>query len=296
MTIHRTLVCSVTSAIVATVVFLTPHEALAQRGFDSVQIEATHVAGHVHMLTGRGGNIGVSVGKDGLLIVDDQFAPLAEKIDAALRSIDKGELKFVLNTHWHGDHTGGNEHFGKKATIIAHSNVRKRLAERGTNPTPEAALPVITFDDSLSLHFNGEEVKVIHVPAGHTDGDSIILFTESNVVHMGDQFFSGRFPYIDLSSGGDVKGYIRNVKMFLDKLPDGAKIIPGHGPLSTRKELEEFHEMLVDTTTTIREAIEAGKTIQEIKEQGLNKRWQSWGEGFINTSRWIDIVHNSFTQ
>src|SRR3954470_4819148 len=180
----------------------------AQQDFSKVEVKSTHVAGNIYMLEGSGGNIGVSVGPDGILIVDDQFAPLAEKISAALAKLNtnNGKLKFLLNTHHHGDHTGGNAFFGKQATIIAQTNVRKRL---NPDKTPDkTALPIITFDDSLSLHFNGEEIKMVHVPPAHTDGDSVIYFTSANVIHFGDTFFSGRFPNIDLGGGGIVRGYI----------------------------------------------------------------------------------------
>ena len=181
----------------------------AQQDFSKVEIQTIHVAKNIYLLQGAGGNIGVSVGLDGILIVDDQFAPLAEKIEAALKQLNPGKLKFVLNTHYHGDHTGGNAHFGRQAHIIAHANVRKRLGGRPGDSKPE--LPVITFNDSLSVWFNGEEIQLAHVPPAHTDSDSIIYFTDANVVHFGDTFFSGRFPNIDLGGGGDVRGYIRNV-------------------------------------------------------------------------------------
>ena len=218
--------------------------AAAQQDFSDVRIEVTPVAGNVYVLEGRGGNIGASVGADGILIVDDQFAPLAEKIRAALKKVNPGELQFVLNTHWHGDHTGGNRVFGTEATIIAHTNVRGRLSTpqtvrgRDVEPLPIEALPVITFDESLSIHFNGEEIRVIHFPHGHTDGDSVVFFTGSNVVHMGDTFFAGRFPFVDLASGGDVKGLTRNIQTVIDRLGADAKIIPGHGPLSTPQDLK----------------------------------------------------------
>src|SRR5215510_6038567 len=220
--------------------------AFAQRqDFSKVQIKATKVAGNVYMLEGSGGNIGVSVGPDGILIVDDQFAPLAEKIRAALKTLGEGKLKFILNTHWHGDHTGGNVPLGRDAPIIAHDNVRKRLSTeqrleffKMTVPaSPKEALPVITFDQSLSVHFNDEESRVIHFPHGHTDGDSIIFFTKSNVVHMGDDFFAGRFPFVDLDSGGSVHGLTKNVGEIIPKLAAGAKLIPGHGPNSTIDDL-----------------------------------------------------------
>ncbi|MBI2924860.1 MAG: MBL fold metallo-hydrolase [Verrucomicrobia bacterium] len=280
-----------TTAFILSALLTTGTLALAQRDFSNVEIKTTHVAGNVYMLEGAGGNIGVSVGPDGLLIVDDQFLPLAPKIEAALEKLDKGPLKFVLNTHWHGDHTGGNPHFGRKAHLIAHTNVRKRLADK--SDTPKEALPVITFDDSLAVHFNGEEIRVLHLPPGHTDGDSVIHFTKSGVVHMGDQFFSGKFPFIDLGSGGDVAGYVKNVETVLQKLPAGAKIIPGHGPLATREDLEKFHQMLVETTGLVRKAIDEGKTLEQVKAAGLPEKWKDWGTGFINTSRWLEIVFNN---
>src|SRR5437879_5497381 len=194
--------------------------ARAQQDFSAVEVKAIPVAKNIYMLTGAGGNIGVAVGPDGILIVDDQFAPLVGKIAAAL---NPGPLKFVLNTHYHGDHTGGNAHFGRQAHIIAHTNVRKRLGGRPGESKPQ--LPVITFDDSLSVHFNGEEIKLVHVPPAHTDSDSIVYFTGANVIHFGDTFFSGRFPNIDLAGGGDVRGYIRNVEDAIKKVPADAKLI-----------------------------------------------------------------------
>lgn len=268
--------------------------AYGQRDFSNVEIKAIPVSKNIYMLEGAGGNIGVSVGPDGILIVDDQFAPLAEKIDAALRRLNPGKLKFVLNTHWHGDHTGGNAHFGRDADIIAHTNVRKRLADK--SDTVKEALPVITFDDSLSVHFNGEEIKIVHLPPGHTDGDSVILFSGANVVHMGDQFFAGKFPFIDLGSGGDVAGYTKNVGEVLKKIPTDARIIPGHGPLATIDDLKKFHEMLVETTGIVQRAIADGKTLDQIKADGLPDKWKDWGTGFINTSRWLEITHNSLTR
>ncbi|MBM3837931.1 MAG: MBL fold metallo-hydrolase [Verrucomicrobia bacterium] len=266
----------------------------AQQDFSKVEIKATQVAKNIYMLEGAGGNIGVSVGPDGLLIVDDQFAPLAQKIEAALKQLNPGKLKFVLNTHHHGDHTGGNAHFGREAHIIAHTNVRKRLRKGPSESQP--GLPIITFDDALSLHFNGEEIKMLHVPPGHTDGDSIIHFTGANVVHMGDSFASGRFPNIDLAGGGDVRGFIRNVETAIAKIPADAKIIPGHGPLSTLKEMKEFHAMLVETSGIVENAIAAGKTLDQIKAEGLPEKWKNWAGPMINPGRWLEILYRGLSR
>ncbi len=275
----------------------------AQQDFSKVEIKAEKVAGNIYMLQGSGGNIGVSVGPDGILIVDDQFAPLADKIKAALKTLGDGKLKFVLNTHWHGDHTGGNAVFGPEAPIIAHDNVRKRLAteqksefwKRTTPASPKEALPVITFGHSLSVHFNGEEIKVIHFPKGHTDGDSVIFFTTSNVVHMGDNFFAGRFPYVDLESGGSVEGLTKNIGDIIEKLPTGVKLIPGHGPISTVDDLKAYHGMLQMTTDIVRKKMTAGKTVEQIKTEGLPEEWKSWGSGFIKTDIWVETIYRSLS-
>jgi glyoxylase-like metal-dependent hydrolase (beta-lactamase superfamily II) len=266
----------------------------AQRDFSNVEIKVVPVAKNIYMLEGAGGNIGVSVGTDGSLIVDDQFAPLAPKIEAAVQKLNPGKLRFVLNTHHHGDHTGGNAAFGaKEATIIAQSNVRKRLASDANQK--KEALPVITFDQSASVHFNGEEIKLLHHGPGHTDGDSIIHFTGANVVHMGDQFFNGGFPFVDLNSGGSVEGYIKTVATVLEKIPADAKIIPGHGKLANVEDLKGFHAMLLETTGLVRQGIADGKSIADLKTAGLPEKWKSFGTGFINTDRWIETIYNSTT-
>ena len=271
----------------------------AQQDFSKVEIKVTKVAGSVYMLEGAGGNIGVSVGADGILIVDDQFAPLADKIRAALKTLGEGKLKFVLNTHWHGDHTGSNARFSQEASIIAHDNVRKRLSTDQTifnqkvPASPKEALPVITFNHSLTVHFNGEEIRAIHFPNGHTDGDSVIFFTGSNVVHMGDDFFAGRFPFVDIQNGGDVVNLAKNVGEIIGRLPAGVKIIPGHGPLSTVDDLKLYHRMLVETIDVVRTQAAAGKTLEQIKAAGLPETWKSWGTGFIKTDQWIELIYRS---
>ena len=293
------------SPFLALIVFLCmPSSASSQQDFSKVEIKVEKVAGNIYMLQGAGGNIGVSVGSDGILIVDDQYAPLADKIKAALKTLNEGKLKFVLNTHWHGDHTGGNVVFGPEAPVIAHDNVRKRLSTeqrievfKSTVPaSPKEAWPVITFGQSLSVHFNGEEIKVIHFPQGHTDGDSVIFFTGSNVVHMGDDFFAGRFPFVDLGSGGTVEGLTRNIGEILGKLPAGVKLIPGHGPISTADDLKLYHRMLVETTDIVRKKIAAGKTLAEIKTEGLPEEWKAWGTGFIKADLWIETIHTSLSK
>lgn len=273
----------------------------AQQEMSDVEVTATHVAGNVYMLQGRGGNIGVSVGSDGVLLVDDQYAPLADKIRASLEEIVGGavELEFVLNTHWHGDHVGGNIEFGLEAPVIAHTNVRERMSTRQetsfgvVEPSPPEALPVLTFGDSVSIHFNGEEIRAIHYPHGHTDGDAVIYFTGSNVVHMGDVHFAGRFPFIDLSSGGSVRGVIDAVTRVLDHVPSDASVIPGHGPLSTVADLREYLEMLNESVAFVEAGIEAGKSLDDLQAEGVPERWAGWSWQFIDEDRWIEIVHGS---
>ncbi len=265
----------------------------AQRDFSNVQMKATPVSGKVYMLEGAGGNMGVSVGEDGVLIVDNQFAPLAGKIKAAIKELSDERIVYVFNTHHHGDHTGGNAEFGKESIIIAQENVRERLSAAVSGQSAKTGLPVITFEKSLTLHFNDEPIKVFHLPTGHTDGDSIIYFEKSEVLHMGDLFFSGRFPFIDLNSGGNVEGYLANVKKVLEFLNDEVKIIPGHGALATKDDLEEFQSMLEQTIQIVRERIREGYSLEKSKAMGLPAKWEVWGEHFISTERWIEIVYNS---
>ena len=262
----------------------------AQQDFSKVEIKTTRVSGNIYMLEGAGGNIGVSAGPDGLLIVDNQFAPLAGKISSALQQINTGPLKFVLNTHHHGDHTGGNAAFGaKEAVIVAQSNVRTRL---GNAKSATVALPVITFDASASVHFNGEEIQLLHVGTGHTDGDSIIFFTRANVVHMGDQYVSAGFPYIDFGTGGDLDGYIATQQAVLAKMKPDTKIIPGHGPLATVEMLREYNAMLVESVAHVRKGMAEGKTLEQLRADGLPEKWSSFGNGFITNARWIETIYN----
>jgi glyoxylase-like metal-dependent hydrolase (beta-lactamase superfamily II) len=205
-----------------------------------------------------------------------------------------------VNTHWHGDHTGGNAHFGALAPILAHRNVRERLASRqqdlrgGTvEPAPPQALPVLTYEEGVTLHLNGEQIRILHLPGGHTDGDSVVLFSGSNVAHLGDLFFSGRFPVVDLRSGGSVAGMIRNVELLLEVLSEGVKIIPGHGPLSGIDDLRRFHRMLVETRDHVRRAMQEGRSLEQIQAAGLPSEWEPWGAGFISAASWIETIYRS---
>jgi len=235
---------------------------------NEITIETIKLSDHVYMLIGQGGNIGVSVGEDGVFIIDDQFARLTSKIEAAIKKLSDKPFQFLVNTHWHGDHTGGNQNMNKLgAIIIAHNNVRKRLAEtpnRDKTMRPKEALPVITFNDKLNIHINGEQVAIFHVDNAHTDGDALLYFTESNVLHTGDTYFKNRYPYIDLNSGGSVNGYIEAVKKGLMLINDNTKIIPGHGSLSNKEEYQFFLLMLETLKANVLTEIKNGKTEDEV--------------------------------
>ncbi len=268
--------------------------------FDDVKITTIPVTDQIYMLTGAGGNIGLSIGDDGVFIIDDQFAPLTEKINTAIKSLSNADIKFLVNTHFHGDHTGGNENMTKLgATIIAHDNVRQRMSTTpkrdGTNQ-PESALPVITFNDKMSLFINGEKVGVFHIDNAHTDGDALLYFTKNNVLHTGDTYFKGRYPYIDLNSGGSVNGYIEAVKLGLKLSDEQTKIIPGHGDLSNRTEYEFFLKMLEDLKEAVQREIDSGKTEEEIvSNSAITKTYDdlNYGSGFISSERIRRTFYNS---
>ncbi|MBA3786936.1 MAG: MBL fold metallo-hydrolase [Acidobacteria bacterium] len=264
-----------------------------------VVIKTEKVAGNVYVLIGQGGNIGVSSGKDGILMIDDQFERSADKIKAALKELGSDKPRFLFNTHWHGDHTGGNTVFGADSIIIAHTNVRKRLMTpnsggRESKPLAAIGLPLITYDAGLSVHFNGEEVRAVHFPNGHTDGDTVLFFTGSNVVHLGDDFFAGRFPFVDLGSGGSVEGLARNIGELLKQIPSDAKIIPGHGAVSTLNDLKIYHQMLLETTGLVKEKMKT-KSLEVIKKEGLPEKYKEWGTGFIKTDAWIETIYKSYS-
>lgn len=287
--------------------FALTNAAIAQQtDFSKVTIKVYPVAGNVYMLEGAGGNIGVSVGNDGIVIVDDQFAPLADKIRAALKGIADKPVKFVINTHYHSDHAGGNEAFGSNATIVAHDNVRKRIASGGVGgnggsvkfeagPGPAVALPVITFDRSLTLHLNGEDIRSLHYPSGHTDGDSVVFFTKSNVVHMGDDFVTYGFPFVDTLSGGSVRGIIAACEGVISQVPADVKIIPGHGPISTVEDLKRYVAMLKGSSAAVANGIKAGKSLAQLQKEEVLKPWSKSGGDYIKAESFIDTLYNEHT-
>ena len=274
--------------------------------FSKVQIKVTKVAGSVYMLEGSGGNIGASVGEDGIVIVDDQYAPLADKIQAALKGITDKPLRFVINTHYHGDHTGGNEYFQKQAPIIAQDNVRKRLEGGGTGgnggavksehkPATKEALPIITFDHDVTVHLNGEDIRALYFPAGHTDGDAVIFFSKSNVVHMGDDFVTYGFPFIDVDSGGSINGMIEGVEKVLTQVPADVKIIPGHGPISSVDDVRAYVKMLKETRDAVEKALKQHKTVDQMKQAKILAPWKKYSGDFINEDTFIETLYNSLT-
>jgi len=277
--------------------------------FSKVQIKVTKVSGNIYMLQGEGGNIAASVGDDGIVIVDDQFAPLADKIQAALKGLgitDK-PVRFVINTHYHGDHTGGNAPFANGgSTVIAQDNVRKRLETGGTAgnggsvkmeapPAPKGALPVITFEHDVTVHLNGEDIRALHFPAGHTDGDAVIFFPKNNVVHMGDDFVRYGFPFIDVVSGGSVQGMISAMEKVSAELPANVRVIPGHGDISNLDDVHEFVKMLEETSAVVQKAIDNHKTLEQMKQEKILEPWKKWSGGFIDSDKFIETLYNSLT-
>jgi glyoxylase-like metal-dependent hydrolase (beta-lactamase superfamily II) len=261
-----------------------------------IEVRAEKVGGNVHVLFGQGGNIGVSSGPDGLLIVDDQFERLAPKIEARLAELapspDKTAPRFLVNTHHHGDHTGGNARFGKSAVILAHENVRARLEEeRAAAP----ALPVVTYADGVSVHWNGEEVRLVHVPGAHTDGDSVVWFTRSNVVHLGDLYFQLGYPFVDVASGGNVLGLITGLRGLLPKLPDDVRLIPGHGVVTGKKELLDYLGMLETITERVRAQRAAGHDLAAMMAAGVTKDFdERWGHfDFVPPEKFVQSVIDS---
>lgn len=256
--------------------------------FSKVEIIAQKAAGDVYMLTGAGGNIGVLVTNSGLLLVDDQFRPLADKIESAMNSLSNNELKYVVNTHYHSDHTGSNAHFAHHAPIFAHHNVRERLSSKEGSKLSN--LPVVTYQDGVKIHLDNEEIQLTHLPNGHTDGDSIVYFKKANVLHTGDLFFEVGFPYVDIDGGGSVKGYLANVHYMIENTPDDVVIIPGHGKLTNKAELKKFATMLTYSIEFVSKALAEGKTEQQILSIGIGDKYQGLAWHFISEEFWLKTL------
>jgi glyoxylase-like metal-dependent hydrolase (beta-lactamase superfamily II) len=275
----------------------------AQAQYEDVTITTTQVNGPVYMLEGRGGNLGVLIGEDGVFLVDDQYAPLTDKILAAIRALTDKPVRFVINTHWHSDHTGGNEQLGEEGVVtVAHENVRERMSteqfmkfiEKTIPPSDPEALPLVTFNDRISFHLNGETVTAYHTAHAHTDGDSIIHFPKSDVIHMGDNFFNHRYPFIDLSSGGSAQGMIDAVRSGLELCETNTKVIPGHGPLGNCADLEDYGEMLEDAVSRVQALIDQGKSLEEIIEARPNEDYdEEFGNNWIKPDTFIGFIYNS---
>jgi glyoxylase-like metal-dependent hydrolase (beta-lactamase superfamily II) len=270
-----------------------------------VEYIPTSLSGTVTMLKGRGGNIAISAGEDGVFIIDDQLEPLTDQLLAAIREIDERPVRFVINTHYHGDHVGGNERLGKAGSvIIAHDNIRRRMTteqfsnffDSATPPYPRAALPVVTFNDRVTLHLNGESVAVHHVPRGHTDGDSIVFFPASNVLHMGDIFFNGLYPFIDLDGGGTLQGTIAAVEQGLELADAETKIIAGHGPLSDRVGLQEYHGMLAQARDRVQALVDQGMSLEQVVQAKPTAEWDELlGGVWITPAQFVTFIYNSLT-
>ena len=271
----------------------------APPNYDNVRIRVERLAPGVAVLFGRGGNIGLSYGTDGNVIIDDQYAPLTDRILTAIREVDPAPIRFVINTHWHGDHTGGNENVARTgAVIVAQDNVRRRMSMeqvvRGDRvaPSPASALPVVTFSEAVTFHLNGDEIRVIHVEHAHTDGDALVYWTHANVLHMGDTFFNGLLPFIDLDSGGSIDGAIAAVEAGLALANEGTVIIPGHGPIAHRADLVRYRDMLVDLRSRVGQGIARGRTLEQIKADRIADGYGP-PDGFISPDSLIETIYRS---
>ncbi len=278
-----------------------PQSAAQADRFAAVKIKTTYLGNGIYMMAGSGGNMGLSTGPDGAFLIDDEFAPLSKKIKAAIGKVSKNDVRFLINTHWHGDHAGGNTNFGKGgAIIVAHNNVRKRLSKdqfmkafnRHVPAAPAIARPIITFSDEIGFHQNGQDIHIIHVKNAHTDGDAFVYFEQANVLHMGDVFFNKMYPFIDTGSGGSIDGMIAGQERALTLVNDDTKIIPGHGPLGTKADLESNLAMLKAVRMAVLKTIAQGKTADEaVAANPLAALNDEWGGGFIKPDR---MVRNTY--
>jgi len=293
----------VTHSVVLILAFSAGLAHAQEEDFESVEIGTIEVAQGLYMLTGSGGNIGVSAGEDGVFLIDDQYAPLTEKIKQAVAEISPEPIRFLLNTHWHGDHTGGNENLGEAGVVIvAHENVRARMSTEqlleffGSRvpPSPHVALPVVTFSEAVTFYFNGEQIHVAHFPPAHTDGDSVIHFRQANVIHTGDLFTYQQYPFIDVAAGGSIEGMIAGAKRLLSIVNEDTQLIPGHGPLGNRSRLQEFHDLLVTIRDRIVAGVELGQSVDEIVQTEPAREFDSkWGQKFLSSEQFVRLVHAS---
>jgi len=280
--------------------------AIAQQDFSKVEIKTEKLSDTVYMMTGAGGNLGLSAGPDAVFLIDDQFAPLTPRIRAAIAKITKKRVKFLLNTHWHFDHVGGNENLGKGGVLIfAHENVRKRMSTEQfieflgmkTKPDPKVALPVITFTSGVTFHLNGDEVRAFHVDNAHTDGDTVIHFIKSDVIHMGDTFFNKLYPFIDTSSGGSVDGVIAAADRVLAMAGDKTRIIPGHGPLGNKADLKAYRDMLATVSAGIKDQIKAGRKLEEVVASKPSAQFDdAWGKGFLPPEKFVTMLYGNLVK
>jgi len=296
MTLKKILLIATAASVVA--------GGLAAQDWEKVEIKTEALRGNLHVLYGAGGNIGISAGEDGVVLIDDQFAPLTDRIKAAIGKISDKPILYAINTHFHGDHTGGNENMGKSGTVlVAHDNVRQRLSKGAfikafnnkIEPQPKAALPSVTFNDEMSLHLNGDEARIIHVGGAHTDGDSFIHFKGSNLIHMGDLFFNEMFPFIDVSNGGSVDGMIKAADKALAIANDETIVIPGHGPVTDKAGLMAYRAMLQETRDMVADFKAKGMSIDEIREtnplEAYKEKWASFSQNWAN--QFLGFVFNS---
>jgi glyoxylase-like metal-dependent hydrolase (beta-lactamase superfamily II) len=291
---------------IASILVIAAYSAIAQQNFDTVRIRPVKVSEQIYMLKGSGGNIGLLTGSDGTLMIDDQYAPLSAKISDAIKTISPNSVRFLINTHIHGDHTGGNDNFSKQGiTIVAHDQVRERMLteqvnkrlNRTTPPRDKAALPLVTFADKLNLHLNDEEIELIHLDRGHTDGDVAIYFKKANVIHTGDAFVRYGYPFIDESSGGTINGFVSSLDKILSLINDQTKVIPGHGEVATKGDVKILRDQIVDIRDQVSKALKKGKKMEEISALGITDKYdEKLGKGFLKGKDFVSIIAGGLSE
>lgn len=285
--------------LLISMVLIGCHFAMAEDDFSKEIVKSTPLSPSLYMLEGAGGNMTALIGADGTLLVDDDFAEMADKLLTKLKDLKGQSPRYIVNTHFHYDHTGGNEIFGPTSTIIAATEVRERLKSEQTlwkkqhPPVPLQALPTLTFDQALTLHFSGQDVRAVHLPHGHTDGDTVVFFDHGKVVSMGDLYFAGMYPIFHPEHNGSLNGYVKNIEKVLKEIPEDSKIVPGHGPLSSKSELAKYHQMIVASINTVRKGVRAGRTLEQIQKAGLASEWESFSHGYLSTDKWIALLYKN---